>query len=85
MQDVFRVFQIAHEACSESHEPTVLTLEVLEIKNSEHSAEWLAEAEAFADQMRGEMVPTPIFDRALKARDEFRRQSVEKASEESSP
>lgn len=60
-------------------------LEVLEIKNSEHSAEWLAEAEAFADQMRGEMVPTAIFDQALKARDEFRRQSVDKASEESSP
>ena len=32
-------------------------LTVLEIRDSEHSEEWMAEARAFADQMRGEMVP----------------------------
>jgi len=47
-------------------------LEVLEIRESEHSAEWLNEAKLFADQMRGEMVPEEIFDRARSARDEFR-------------
>ena len=47
-------------------------LTVLEIRESEHSAEWLAEAQAFADQMRGEMVPATIFDRARRVRDEFR-------------
>ncbi len=49
-------------------------LEVLEIRDSEHSAEWLAEAEKFADEMRGDMVPPVIFDRALAKRNEFRRQ-----------
>jgi len=49
-------------------------LEVLEIRNSEHSVEWLAEAEKFADEMRGDMVPPEIFDRALAKRNEFRRQ-----------
>jgi TRAP-type C4-dicarboxylate transport system substrate-binding protein len=49
-------------------------LKVLEIKNSPHSAEWLAEATKFADEMRGDMVPAEIFDRALKRRNEFRAQ-----------
>ena len=49
-------------------------LRVLEIRDSPHSAEWLAEATKFADEMRGGMVPTEIFDRALKKRDEFRKQ-----------
>lgn len=47
-------------------------LEVLQIRDSEHSAEWLAEAHKFADEMRGGMVPPAIFDRALRKRDEFR-------------
>ncbi|HVR28587.1 MAG TPA: TRAP transporter substrate-binding protein DctP [Thermoanaerobaculia bacterium] len=47
-------------------------LTVLEIRDSPHSAEWLAEAIKFADEMRGDMVPTEIFDRALQKRDEFR-------------
>ena len=47
-------------------------LKVLEIRNSPHSAEWLATATKFADEMRGDMVPTEIFDRAIKKRDEFR-------------
>ena len=49
-------------------------LKVLEIRNSPHSAEWLATATKFADEMRGDMVPTEIFDRAIKKRDEFRAQ-----------
>jgi TRAP-type C4-dicarboxylate transport system substrate-binding protein len=47
-------------------------LKVLEIRNSPHSAEWLATAIKFADEMRGDMVPAEIFDRAIKKRDEFR-------------
>ena len=47
-------------------------LKVLEIRNSSHSAEWLATATKFADEMRGDMVPTEIFDRVLQKRDEFR-------------
>jgi TRAP-type C4-dicarboxylate transport system substrate-binding protein len=49
-------------------------LKVLEIRNSAHSAEWLATATKFADEMRGDMVPTEIFDRVIKKRDEFRAQ-----------
>ena len=49
-------------------------LKVLAIRNSEHSAEWLATATKFADEMRGDMVPTEIFDRAFKKRNEFRAQ-----------
>lgn len=48
-------------------------LEILEIRDSEHAAEWLAEAEKFADEMRGETVPAEIFDLALRRRNEFRR------------
>lgn len=50
-------------------------LEVLEIRDSEYSSEWLAEAQKFADEMRGEMVPPEIFDQARKKRDEFRVQN----------
>jgi TRAP-type C4-dicarboxylate transport system substrate-binding protein len=57
-------------------------LEVLEIKESEHSAEWLAEARQFADDMRGDMVPEEIFDRARLKRDEFR---AAKAAEGGTP
>ena len=49
-------------------------LKVLEIRNSTHSAEWLSTAIKFADEMRGDMVPTEIFDRAIKKRDEYRAQ-----------
>jgi TRAP-type C4-dicarboxylate transport system substrate-binding protein len=49
-------------------------LKVLEIRNSPHSAEWLTTATKFADEMRGDMVPTEIFDRVLGKRDEFRAQ-----------
>ena len=59
---------------------------ILEIRDSEHSAEWLDEAKAFADQMRGEMVPEDIFDRARRARDEFRsKANSEVAAGDSSP
>ena len=47
-------------------------LTVLEIKDSEHAGEWLAEATKFADEMRGGMVPPDIFDRVKRLRDEFR-------------
>jgi TRAP-type C4-dicarboxylate transport system substrate-binding protein len=47
-------------------------LTVLQIRDSPHSAEWLAAATEFADEMRGDMVPTEIFDRALQKRNEFR-------------
>jgi TRAP-type C4-dicarboxylate transport system substrate-binding protein len=51
-------------------------LKVLEIRNSPHSAEWIATATKFADEMRGDMVPTEIFDRVLKKRNEFRAQQA---------
>jgi TRAP-type C4-dicarboxylate transport system substrate-binding protein len=47
-------------------------LTVLQIRDSAHAAEWLAEATKFADEQRGGMVPTEIFDRVIKKRDEFR-------------
>jgi hypothetical protein len=36
--------------------------------------EWRAQADALAGTLRGEMVPTDMFDLALKARDAFRKQ-----------
>lgn len=47
-------------------------LTLLEIRDSEHSQEWMDAALAFADQMRGEFVPTDVFDRAKEKRDEYR-------------
>ena len=55
-------------------------LTVLDIRNSEHSEEWLDAALQFADQMRGEIVPVAIFDRAKRKRDEFRRQAASGAA-----
>ena len=37
-------------------------------------SEWRAELDSLAKTMRGEMVPADIFDLALKARDEYRKQ-----------
>ena len=54
-------------------------LTVLEIRDSEHSAEWLEAARKFADQMRGSMVPAAIFDRAKLKRDEYRRAAASRA------
>lgn len=56
-------------------------LTVLAIKNSPHSAEWLGEAQKFADEMRGTSVPAEIFDRALRKRDEFRKQRQSQQSQ----
>jgi TRAP-type C4-dicarboxylate transport system substrate-binding protein len=56
-------------------------LRVLEIRNSPHSAEWMATAKKFADEQRGDMVPPEIFDRALKKRDEFRAQHPKQQSQ----
>ncbi len=50
-------------------------LEVLPIRDSEYSEEWLAEARKFAEEMRGGMVPPEIFDQARRKRDEFRSQA----------
>jgi TRAP-type C4-dicarboxylate transport system substrate-binding protein len=38
-----------------------------------NGAEWRAEADALARTMRGEMVPSDIFDLATKARDDYRK------------
>ncbi len=56
-------------------------LEVLEIREGEHAAEWIAEATKFADQMRGDMVPSEIFDLAKRSRDEFRSQAASSGEE----
>lgn len=58
-------------------------LEVLKIKGTEAAKEWVAAAEMFANDMRGDIVPIEIFDKALAARDAFRAQA--EASSEGSP
>jgi TRAP-type C4-dicarboxylate transport system substrate-binding protein len=40
--------------------------------------EWRTQVDNFANTMRGEMVPQDIFDLAVKARDEFRKQNPSK-------
>ena len=47
-------------------------LEVSEIRDGEHSQEWVEAATRFAETMRGGIVPVEIFDRALAARTAFR-------------
>lgn len=47
-------------------------LEVIPIEGTPASKEWIAEAERFADEMRGDIVPVPIFDEAFAARVKYR-------------
>jgi TRAP-type C4-dicarboxylate transport system substrate-binding protein len=47
-------------------------LEVVAIRDSPNSREWIAAAARFADDMRGDIVPAPIFDRARASRDAYR-------------
>jgi TRAP-type C4-dicarboxylate transport system substrate-binding protein len=54
----------------------------LEVTETADSATWIEVAGRFAESMRGGMVPPEIFDQAVAARDEFRRQ---RAAAESSP
>ncbi len=49
-------------------------LEVVPIEGTPAAAEWKAKAEEFAEDMRGDMVPEPIFDEAMKARTAWRAQ-----------
>ncbi|HVS16229.1 MAG TPA: TRAP transporter substrate-binding protein DctP [Thermoanaerobaculia bacterium] len=49
-------------------------LEVTQVRDSQHSKEWLEAAVRFASDMRGTIVPIPVFDEALAARDAYRAQ-----------
>jgi len=40
--------------------------------------EWKTQLDSLAKTMRGEMVPPDVFDLALKARDEYRKQNAQK-------
>ncbi|HUP25260.1 MAG TPA: TRAP transporter substrate-binding protein DctP [Thermoanaerobaculia bacterium] len=51
-------------------------LEVVAIRDSPNSQEWIRAAEGFADDMRGDIVPAGIFDKARASRDAYRKQSV---------
>ena len=51
---------------------------VLEINDSEHAGAWLEAAERFADDMRGTIVPTAIFDAAEAARTKHRAGAAER-------
>jgi TRAP-type C4-dicarboxylate transport system substrate-binding protein len=48
-------------------------LEVVAIRDSPNSQEWIKAAERFANDMRGDIVPAPIFDQARASRDAYRR------------
>ncbi|MEM1247193.1 MAG: TRAP transporter substrate-binding protein DctP [Acidobacteriota bacterium] len=47
-------------------------MKIVKIKDSDNSQEWVDAAEQFAEAMRGDIVPEPIFDEALAARDRYR-------------
>jgi TRAP-type C4-dicarboxylate transport system substrate-binding protein len=49
-------------------------LTVTEVSKGEHTKEWLEAAEGFANDMRGDVVPTEIYDRTVEAVTEFRQQ-----------
>ena len=54
---------------------------VLEINGSEHADAWLDAAERFANDMRGTIVPVPIFDAAEAARAKHRAEHAEQGSQ----
>jgi TRAP-type C4-dicarboxylate transport system substrate-binding protein len=47
-------------------------LNVVEVEGTEAGKEWITAAEEFAIDMRGDIVPTAIFDQAKKLRDDHR-------------
>ena len=47
-------------------------MEVVKVNDGQFSNDWLAAAERFANDMRGTIVPEPIFDEALAARQKYR-------------
>ena len=47
-------------------------LEIVEIEGTPAAQQWLVEAEKFADDMRGDIVPIEIFDEAFAAREAYR-------------
>lgn len=55
-------------------------LEVTSVRESEHSKQWLEAAGRFANDMRGTIVPIPVFDEAVRARDAFRERSASEGS-----
>jgi TRAP-type C4-dicarboxylate transport system substrate-binding protein len=55
-------------------------LEVVAIRDSPNSREWIQAAERFASDMRGGIVPAGIFDQARAARDTYRSASGTKPS-----
>jgi TRAP-type C4-dicarboxylate transport system substrate-binding protein len=56
-------------------------LEVTAVRDSEHARQWFEAAVRFADDMRGTIVPIPVFDEAQAARDAYR----ERAGDGGSP
>jgi TRAP-type C4-dicarboxylate transport system substrate-binding protein len=60
-------------------------LEVVPIRNSPNSSEWIQAAGRFADDMRGDIVPAAIFDQARAARDAYRRQAGTATGSSGSP
>jgi TRAP-type C4-dicarboxylate transport system substrate-binding protein len=55
-------------------------LEVTAVRDSEYSKQWLEAAARFANDMRGTIVPIPVFDEAVAARDAFRKRSAGEGS-----
>ncbi len=48
-------------------------MSIVKIKDAENSQEWVDAAEQFADAMRGDIVPEPIFDEAFASRGRYRK------------
>ena len=47
-------------------------MEIVRIRDADNSQEWVEAAEQFAEAMRGDIVPTDIFDEAFAAREKYR-------------
>jgi len=55
-------------------------LEITSVRDSEHSRQWFEAASRFAHDMRGTIVPIPVFDEAVAARDAYRKRAASEGS-----
>lgn len=55
-------------------------LEITTVRDSEHSKQWFEAASRFAKDMRGTIVPIPVFDEAVAARDAYRQRAASEGS-----